>query len=255
MRKLMYASIVTMLVSVGLWMTLSGRAAPSVTLLSSEEVLRAHGGREALASVVAFRAQVVRLTSTFPPAFIERWLLVSVDGGRFRRETVDPHGLRPQIEVFDGHAGLHVVAGSPDEKGAAVSRVLLKDNDQWRATRFAIATCGLLPMLRACADPGADVLFLERTPDLLDKFQVTTSAGDWFIYTDLSHLIRRVEMGSKVFQFADYRPVGELQLPFIQRLSIGDRLIYELYFSTIELNPTFPADYFNPATLAQDVAR
>jgi hypothetical protein len=253
MKKLIYAAVAASLLCLG-WIAFSGSASSRVAVPLFQDVLRAHGGREAIASTVAFHAQAVRLTSTQLPAFFERRLRVSVDSAKFKRHTTDPLGLRDRGELFDGNAGFYA-ASSSDEQGRAAPQVLPMDSGRVRAARFSVETFGLLPLLRRCADPATEAIFEGRTPGSLDKFRVKTPAGDWSVYADQSHLIRKVEIGDKTIQFADYRSIGGLQLPFIQRLSVGDRLVYELVFSVIDPNPTFPADYFNPETLARETAR
>jgi hypothetical protein len=254
MKKLTYLLIGTILVSASLWLALAGRAAPSASTTQMEPVWRAYGGRQAIASVHAFLAQFVRLTSTVPPEIIESRQTVAVEGPHSRRERVDPHNLTSHVELMNGAVGWKAVPAG--ELNALAGRLQPMDADQVRAAKFAVETSGLLPMLKACMDPAAEARFLERTPMLLDKFAVTTAGGQWFVYADaLSHLIRRVDMGDKTFQFADYRSVDGLQLPFIQRLYVGDRLVYELIFSTIELNPTFAAGHFSKEALLREVAR
>jgi hypothetical protein len=255
MRRLIHASIITSLVFLGLGVAfLSGSAAPSTPSSSFDEVLQAHGGRAALASVVAFRAEALRLTPTIPPAFFERRLLISVDGPRFKRDTVDPRGLRHQIELIDGDVGFYAVSDRSDGKRAEVSPVQPMDADQRRGARWAVSISGLLHILQTCADRAAEISFQERTPAGLDKFRVKTPAGDWLISADQAHLIRQVEMGDKILQFAGYRSVNGLQLPFIERVSFGNRLMYELFFSTLELNPGLPNDAFNPEAIAREIA-
>jgi hypothetical protein len=51
---------------------------------------------------------------------------------------------------------------------------------------------------------------------------------------------------------ADYRQVDGLRLSFIQRVSAGGRLVYDLIFSAIDLNPAFPRDYFDLGAVARE---
>lgn len=210
-----------------------------------EKSLDAHGGRAAIARATSCRLEAVRLLTTFPTEFIERHMTLSVDGSKFRRNSIEPSGASDRAEMFDG-GRLYAVLRSKDDDGGITSHSLPTGSDRLRALRFNVDTFGLLPFLRICAN---SVAIAEGRAGALDKFRVRTDKGDWIVYIDQTGLIRRLEMGDKVFQFADYRSSGELRLPFIERLSIGDRLVYELIFSKIEINPDFPPDHFDPETL------
>ncbi|HEY7545045.1 MAG TPA: hypothetical protein VID27_09195 [Blastocatellia bacterium] len=206
-----------------------------------EKSLAAHGGWAAITRATSYRVEAVRLISTFPTEFIERRMTLSVDGERFRRSSDDSTGAVARAEMFDG-LQLRAALRLKRDDGSTASRSIPVDGDRLRALRFNVDTFGLLPLLRICAD---SVAIAEGRAGSLDKFRIRTARGDWIVYTDQAGLIRRLERGDKVFQFADYRQVGELRLPFIERLSIGDRLIYELIFSAIEINPDFPPDHFD----------
>jgi hypothetical protein len=254
MKRLIQASVITSLIALTCWAAFSRSAPQALSASLFQEALRAHGGREAIASITASRVEAVRLTSALPPDFIERRLRVEVAGGKFRRRVVDPLGLRTQFELFDGRAGFSLISSSGDGQGTPPP-LLPMSGDRLRAVKFGIETCGLLPLLQRCADPRAEVISHEAVSARLNKFRIRTSAGEWNVYTDESHLIRKAEIGDKALQFADYRPVGGLQLPFIERLSAGQRLVHEFVFTTIELNPTWPADYFRPEALVRETTR
>ncbi len=207
-----------------------------------EKSFDAHGGRAAIARAASYRVEAVRLMTTFPTEFIERRLTLSVDGEKFRRDSLDSSGEIARAEMFDG---LRLDAVSRP-KGDDTNYSLRSDDGRLRALRSNVDTFGLLPFLRTCA---GSVAIAEGRAGALDKFRITTDKGDWIVYTDHAGLIRRVEINDKVFQFADYRESGELLLPFIERMSIGEGLVYELIFSKIEINPDFPRDHFDSDTL------
>jgi hypothetical protein len=254
MKRLIRAMAITSFIAFGCWAAFSRDAPRAISAPLFQEVLGAHGGREAITWTTAFRVHGVRLTCTLPPGFFERRLLVEVADGKFRRQTTDPLGLRTQNELFDGQTGFYVVSGSRQQEGVT-PQILRMSEDRLRAVKFSVETYGLLPLLQRCADPAAEVIFQETTPARLSKFRVRTSAGEWNVYADESRLIRKIEIGDKTLQFADYRSASGLQLPFIERLSVGQQLVYEMVLSTIELNPTFPADYFKPEALAREAVR
>jgi hypothetical protein len=254
MKRLIRAMAITGFIAFGCWAAFSRSAPRAISAPLFQEVLGAHGGREAIASITASRVRGARLTSTLPPGFFERRLLVEVADGKFRRQTADPLGLRTQTELFDGQTGFYLVSGAGEQEGVT-PQTLRMSGDRLRAVKFSVETYGLLPLLQRCADPTAEVISQETTPARLSKFRVRTSAGEWNVYADESRLIRKIEIGDKTLRFADYRSAGGLQLPFIERLSVGQQLVYEMVLSTIELNPTFPAGYFKPEALAREAVR
>jgi len=249
-KKLMRVAAVLPLLYFGWWAASSRGVAPPASPLALEETLRAHGGREAIDAIAAFRAQAVRLTSTQPPAFFERGMTLDVAGAKFRRQIEAPLGQRPQVEWFDGQRGFQLNSLDRAEKQPSV---LAMNERRLQAVKSNVALFGLLPILQRCAELGVGTIAQDGGSERFSKFRVKTSAGEWTIYTDRSHLIRQVEIGPWLLQFADYRSVGDLRLPFVQRLSSGQRLVYELVFSAIELNPAFPAGYFTAETPAREV--
>src|ERR1051326_3433829 len=109
-KKWLSVAILAILLSGGCWLAFFRSTSQSPSQPSFQEVLRAHGGREAIAAVTSFRAQVARLTPPSPAKHFERRLLVEVDGAKFRRETIDPVRMRAQAELFDGQNGFHAVS-------------------------------------------------------------------------------------------------------------------------------------------------
>jgi len=230
MKRFVCALIAVALIISGMGIASSGRTARLKSSPLFEEVLQAHGGRWAIGSIRGFRAEAVRLTSTRPPEYIERRLIVSASGSQFKRHMIDPLGLIDRFEIFDGQIGHYRIV----ERGAAEDQPRLMDSDRLRAVKFSINTYGLVPILQTCSDPAVEAVFLGRASRSLDKFVIKTEAGERFIYADRSHRIVRVDIGDKILQFADYRSVNGLQLPYLQRVSLGGQLIYQLTFSTIE---------------------
>jgi hypothetical protein len=255
MKRLIRVMAITGFIAFGCWAAFSRNAPRAISAPLFQEALNAHGGREAINSITAFRVQGVRLTSTLPPGFFERRLRVEVADRKFRRQITDPLGLRTHTELFDGQMGFYVVSNAREQQEGITPQTLRMSEDRLRAVKFSVETYGLLPLLQRCADPTAEVISQETTLARLIKFRVRTSAGEWNVYADESRLIRKIEIGDKTLQFADYRSAGGLRLPFIERLSVGQQLVYEMVFSTIELNPTFPADYFKPEALAREAVR
>ena len=240
-KKLTHIVVILPLLSIGLWMASSRGSTSPTAPPALDEALLAHGGREAIGAITAFRAQAVRLTSTQPTTFHERRLSVVVAGAKFRRQIESPFGSRLRVEWFDGQRGFEMISVASDEKHPPA---LAMSEQRLQEVKSSLALFGLLPILQRCNEPNAEIIAQDSVSVRLNKFRIKTSAGEWAIYIDQSHLIRQVEIGPWLLQFADYRSVGELKLPFVQRLSFGQRLVFELVFSSIDLNPAFPAGYF-----------
>lgn len=248
MKRFIRAMAIAGLIAVVCWAAFSHNAPRAISESLFREVLGAHGGLDAINSITAFRVQGMRLTST-PSGFFERRLRIEVAGGKFRRQIVDPLEIRTRTELFDGQTGFYLISDARERQEGVTPQTLSMSEDRLRAVKFSVETYGLLPLLQRCADPTAEVISQETTPARMSKFRIRTSAGEWNVYADESHLINKIEIGDKTLQFADYRSTGGLRLPFIERLSVGQRLVYEMVLSTIEMNPTFPADYFKPEAL------
>jgi hypothetical protein len=251
-KKLLHIIAVLPLLSFGWWMASLRGAAPPTAPLSLDEALRAHGGREAIGAITAFRAQAVRLTSTQPTTFFERRLTVAVAGAKFRRQIESPFGSRLRVEWFDGQGGFQFISVDSAERQPPA---MAMNERRLQAVKSSLAFFGLLPILQRCNEPNAEIIAQDSVSERLNRFRIKTSAGEWAITTDQSHLIRQVEIGPWLLQFADYRSVGEIKLPFIQRLSVGQRLVTELVFSAIDINPAFPTGYFTAETSAREAVR
>jgi hypothetical protein len=228
----------------------SGPAPPAglAPLSSFEEVLDAHGGRAAIAEVKAFTAEAVKLVPTSSTEAFERKVVVSTDGSRALRHTSDPLGLRTHIESLDGGS----LRASVIERGADGEPFVVAepaDETRQRAVKYMIESTGLVPFLQKLARPRAVVVAQSQASGGLERFSVQTEGGVMVVEADAAHLIRQIEIGGRAFHFADYRPVGALRLPFIERLTFGDRLVFEWFFSRIDLNPKFASDYFEPVAL------
>jgi len=219
----------------------------SASSTSFEEVLAAHGGRKEIAAVPALTVAAARLSVTSLTDFFERQVVVSVAGTKFKRRAADPLGLRTEIEWLDERGGFRATVITRAATGAVVSATAPNDDARRRDVKLMVDTSSLLLILQRCVETSVHVVAAERAAQGLDKFTLATANGTLIIYADQSHLVRRVEMGDKVFQYAEYRTVDGLQLPFIQRLSVGSRLFYEWYISNIDLHPTFPLGFFNQA--------
>jgi hypothetical protein len=230
-----------------------GRADQSAPPVSIGEVLRAHNAPQNPDVLSACDGEAVRLTSRPPgidrelPSFFERQVSVVWAGNAYKRYTADPLRLREQFDLFDGSVPYHAVT----ERGMLAEEANPMDYSQSKSVEFGVKTFGLAPILKQLSDPTTEAVYLGRTAFGQDKFDIKTATGRWTLYADTEHLVSRIEVGDKVIEYASYRSVDGVRLPFIQRLSIGGQLIQELVFTRIAINPKLASNCFRRETLAK----
>lgn len=222
-----------------------GRPAARSSNTDFEAVFDAHGGRSAITATTAARAQLVRLTWTDRDSFYEKLIELSTQGPSFERLIAGKQRGKTEIEVFDGlgtfRASSHLLAD-----GDRVEYPLPSSSERLADVQAAIQSTGLLPLLIAFAQPGVEVTVKGAGSNGLEEFALKTRSGEFVVYADSAHLIRRVDAGSVVMLFADMREVPPLVLPFAEKILMNKRVVFDLYFSRVELNPAFPAGKFDP---------
>jgi hypothetical protein len=220
-----------------------------------EEVLNAHGRLAVPGSGIKARVISIELTMKRSPAdYFERRVITVVDGRRMRRETVDPHCLRTRVETVDDQGNYYGSIVSL-EHGNRISTQLSTEGDRVRTIAWLVETNGLLPLLLEFARPSTRAYWVRRTIDGFDEFHVETQGGQCTVYTDEAHFIRSIKTGEVVLMFSHYQPMGGLKLPYVERVLLHGELVREIYFSSIELNPTFEAGYFNGPTVPEEQCR
>jgi hypothetical protein len=235
----------------------TGEANQPASPVSIGEVLRAHNVAQHPDSLSAFSAEAVRLTSRPPgidrelPSFFERQVSVVLASNTYKRHTADPLKLREQYDLFDGSVPYHAVV----EKGRLIEEANQMADSQSRGVEFSVKTFGLVPILKQLSDPVTEAVYLGRTVGSQDKFDIRTATDRWTLYADTEHLIRRVEVRDKAIEYASYRSVDGVRLPFIQRLSIGGQPFQELVFTRINLHPKLRPGYFSRETFANEITR
>lgn len=221
----------------------SERSQPS----SFEQVLEAHGGPAAIAAARGSTSRLVRVTWTAHDSFFERQMELSTNGEKFVRCTTDPLGVRTQLEIFDGLETFEAAATSTEGGAGLINERLRSDAARLATVRASNQISGLLPILRTLIEPGTVVAEAAAGSNGLRKFTAATRRGNYVIYADRANLIRRVDLGSSTMLFADVRDVPPLRLPFVEKILLSRRVVFEHYFSSIELNPAHPPEYFDPA--------
>jgi len=221
--------------------------APGVTI---DDVRLAHHLPLDIKVLSAYKVEAVRLRSLYNepdselPNFYERMTEIAVDGTRFKSHQIDPQEVREERDVSDGEAAFHTEV----EEGVVVKANQMEDQ-QFRDVEVNVKTFGLLPVLNQISDPATQIVHVGRTTRKEDMFEVRTAYGSWTLYADQWHIIRKLKVGERTIEYAAYRYVQGVRLPFIQRVYVGGRLKYELAFSRIELNQVFPSGYFGNASL------
>lgn len=254
MKNLIYASALGVLIFAGLLMPIPGKSYQPNPAVSLGEVLSAHNVPPDPAALSAFAAQAVKYTfydngdHGKSPGFFERKVSVSFDGEAFTYRKSHPLGIRDQLYMFDGRAAYSALV----EKGEAVEAASQSADSQIEAARFSARTFGLVWMLKHISSASAEAVYLGETAQKQEMFEVEIADDRWTLYTDRQRLIRKLEKGNKTIEYADYRSVEGVWLPFVQRLYLGGRLVYELVFTEITLDPAFSPDGFTREALMRD---
>jgi hypothetical protein len=233
-----------------------GEAKQAASSISIDDVLRAHNVPRTPDSLAIFSAEAVRLT-TRPhgidrelPSFFERRVSIVLAGNAYKRHTADPLKLREQYDMFDGSVPYHAVT----ERGRLIEEANQMAGSQSGDVEFSVKTFGLVPILKQLSDPTMEAVYLGRAVGSQDKFDIRTATDRWTLYADTEHLIRRVEISDKTIEYASYRSVDGVQLPFIQRVSIGSQPFQELVFTQITLHPKLPSGFFSVEAFAKEIA-
>ena len=252
MKKILCAIILGGLVSTALSTPFPSKSGQVASAVSIGDVLQAHNVPKKSHTLSEWAADAVRVRY-YPvdsgrglPGFFERNVSVSVSGGAFRRDKTDPLGLRKEIDMFDGRGAYHTTI----EEGAQVEGAEMGDSGRL-AVESAVRAFGLIPTLKQLSDPAVNVVYIGQATGMLDRFDIRTADRPWTVYADRTHLIRRLDFEAATIEFADYRSVDGVQLPFFERLSANGRLVYELVFTRIDLKPSFPRTCFDREALAK----
>lgn len=208
-----------------------------------EAVWQAHGGAGTFAKLRSYELEFDRITWVSPSDFFERQARLAVDGDRFVRVLRDAELTRIDSSIFDGSGRLEERIrrsdDDDDDDDGSLSRERPADKDRAQALTFSTQICSLIPILRMCAQPETEITFVQRTPMLLDEFRVRSLDAEFTVYADQSHLIRRVDIRRATLHFAGYgtNEGDSAKMPRLERVSIGDRLVYEFVFTRMDLKP------------------
>jgi hypothetical protein len=177
------------------------------------------------------------------PRLVNQEVTVWLDHTVFRREKRDSQGQPVQVDLFDGD----VTYRSQSRYGESLGAATQIEDWQSSGVRFNVLTFGIIPLLRQLQDSTA--VYLGSDEGGQEKLAVRFASVTCTLYVDQQHLIRKVEMIHKgnfvVIEYDQYQAVGDIQLPFNQRLFSNGRQIDELYFTRYDLNPSLPADHFS----------
>ena len=222
-----------------------------------DEVVRAHNlalTQDASAAFVAEATKVLRFhtdSKSAAPGTMECQVTVAYNGSLFIHRLVDPQGSFEQIDLLENGAGYRtaIEAGSRTKTAAPLGSA------DYESLKFRVMSFGLIPILKQLQEPTVEVLHHEGTEADQERLTVKIASNIWTVYVDQEHLIRKIERVRErrnlTIEYLDYHTVGGAQLPFTERISVDGRLTYELFFTRIERNPSFPDDYFSREALAK----
>lgn len=260
MKKQIIISILSsMVLLTGVAFGISGKA--NCSSLPIDDILRTYNIPQTPDALATYVVQAKRLTyyevepGSDLPGHFESTVTVAVNKDVCRRDKVYRRGSGKQIDVIDSRE-THRAEIQHGKLAGPVSR--LNDSES-QSVQSAISMFGLIPVLKQLEANGGGAVSMGVTEDGQKKFAVKTEAEEWILYVDGEHLIRRLQMVRNshhvTIDYSDYRSVADVQLPYIERVSVDGSLVYELFFTQIDLNPLFPADYFSRDALAQEYIR
>lgn len=183
---------------------------------------------------------------------IARNVTVWNSGNRLTRNVVHPTESREQREFFDGER----VYRSEFQNGKLAGPPGQIEEWEYKGINFSFKTFGLIPLLAQLQqDATVQAVHLAGAGEDHDTLVIRTALGTWTLYLNREHLISRAEItrNQRVLkiEYLDYRRVGGVQVPFVQRLSANGALVYELFFTRIDLSPSFPEGCFDREALSK----
>jgi hypothetical protein len=258
MKKLIWtlALCIGLVISAEIATAISKRISKPARQISLQTVLQSHNvprGGDPLSSTISEASRFTYFESgpdTGKQDFFERKTVVYTSHNAFKVSRTDPMGLRKQIDASDGiQENVH----AEYTKDRAGQNPYQMQDAQLASSRFFVGTFGLAPILKQLSEPSTTEVWLgsDNGEDILS---VTGPAGAWMIYVNNKGLIHRVEIGKCILEYGDYRVVNGINLPFFQKLYVGNKLVYELTFSRIELNHDFPQDFFSKEMVGREIA-
>jgi hypothetical protein len=223
----------------------SGEASTAASPAAIESLLQAHGELNAISAINSYSLLMTKIVETVPPRFFVQKVRLSLEGNKIRRETTDPRNERTRVELIDDSGRFHSVTTIRDETKGTRSTPLSEDAQRESVFRANVAVTSLIPFLKSFSDPAASAYHLGRDNGDMDKYLITAAGRQFIVLLDQNRLISRVQIGRNTFEFADFKQVGSLRLPFVERVFVGNRQIFEFFFSEFEINATFEDQHFS----------
>lgn len=219
--------------------------------LSIKDVLRSYSVPQTPDALATYVAQAKRLTyyevetGSDLPGHFESTVTVAVNKGVCRRNKVYQQGSRKQIDLFDSQE-MYRAEIQDDRLAGPISR--LNDSES-QSAQSAIRMFGIVQVLKQLEANSDKAVSMGITEGGQDKFAIKTEAEEWILYVNSERLISRLQMMRDshhvTIDYADYRWIDGVQLPHIEKVYVDGALLYELFFTQIDLSPSFPADYFS----------
>jgi len=244
------------LLAAGLLITLF-KAPNRATHSFIDELARAHNislGPEASFAFVAEAGTVTHYridSDSKEPRAFERKVTVAYNGSAFIHDQIDPKGWSHQVDLLVDEK----IYRTEITQGKRTKTAAQLGGEDYQSALFCIMSFGPIPTLKHLQNLAAEVIGRERVAEDQERLKVKTASGIWSVYVDQRHLICKVEWISNghnvAIEYLDYRTVLGAQLPFTERISADGRLVHELFFTRIDLNPSFPADHFSREALAR----
>lgn len=224
------------------------------------DVLRAHNMPQTPDALTAYFAQAKRLTyylvepGSDLPGHYESIVTVAVNKDVCRRDKVYRQGEK-QIDICDSRNTYRAEI----QNGKLASPIRQLEDSESQSAQSAIRMFGIVQVLKQLEANGDQAVSMGVTEDGQEKFAIKTEVEEWILYVNSEHLISRLQMVRNshyvTIDYADYRWIDGIQLPHIEKVYVDGALLYELFFTQIDLRPSFPADYFSRDALTWEGIR
>jgi len=213
---------------------------PSIDLVRHAHNLDANYGALRFLRGEAYKATWLDIGDNRDNDSFVRKHVVFIDGERYLRTKTHPSGLRSQSDLItDGRAFRTAV-----EKGKAQQDIFEIDGAKTAQLRISFETFGLFWVLRLLGDPTTQAEYVGKSSEGWDRFRVKSGSMNFTLTADTQHLIRKMEIQNQLYEFGDIREVDGVKMAFLQHVTIGQRPVYDLVFTSIQLNVPFEDNVF-----------
>lgn len=228
--------------------------------LSINDILQAYNLPQTPDALTTYVAQAKRLTyyqvepGSDMPGHYESIVTMAVNKDVCRRDRVYRQGEK-QIDIYDSRNTYR----AEFQNGKLAGAVSQLNDSESQSAQSAIKMFGILQVLKQLEANGDKTVSTSVTEDGQERFAIKTETEEWILYVNSERLISRLQMVRNshhvTIDYADYRWIDDVRLPHIEKVYADGSLLYELFFTQIDLRPSFSADYFSRDILTREGVR